>query len=45
MFNYFLTYIFARTEQKQKQNYKIKDRNLRFWVDELMSLQACELAS
>ena len=43
LFTYFLTCFFARTKWKIKSDCKIKDNNLRFWVDGSLALQVDEL--
>ena len=44
-FTNFSAWIFARTEQKLEQYCKIKDNDLSFWVNELMSFWTDEFVS
>ena len=44
-FTNFSAWIFARTEQKLEQYRKIKDNDLSFWVNELMSFWTDEFVS
>ena len=45
LFTYFMADFLARTEWKIKWYCKIKDKNLSFWVDELVSLLVYEFLS
>ena len=44
-FTNFSAWIFARTERKLERHCKIKDNNLSFWVDEIVSLLGYEVVS